>query len=227
MNVNTEEGQNATTPPDSARDFTSEKDSASPEPSVDSEADGRSSADTTPPPQLDGLAMTNASYRTLSKRYSSGSGFSRSYQSAPSFASSIPSAHGFGHYRQTSQDNRPPSSGKNATGQDDRDLAATLEMLSCSYGSNSGTRTVHLPPDAPPVPPLPRKYLDHAALSGPGGFMSSFANRAQESFTRSTRADLHHDDIKMSEITDDDDDDIRSRARSDEDDDGVFGRMEY
>lgn len=118
------------------------------------------------------------------------------------------------------------SSGKNATGQDDRDLAAAVELLSCSFGSNGGTRTVHLPADAPPVPPLPAQYLDQA-LTGTS-FINSFPSRAPESFTRGT---LHRDDVKMEEsggsvMDDDDDDDMRSRARSDEDDDGVFGRME-
>ena len=221
----------AATPPDSAKDFASDQDSASPAASGGSSdmADGHSSADTTPPPQSDAMRTTNLSYRTLNKRYSSGSGFSRSYQSAPfnnPFAGSMPNASSFGHYRQHSQDQRPPSSGMNTTGQDDRELAAAVELLSCSFGSNSGSRTVHLPSDAPPVPPLPAQYLDQAALSGTS-FINSYPSRAPESFTRGERL---RDDIKMEDsgdsVMDDDDDDLRSRARSDEDDDGVFGRME-
>lgn len=229
---NTPKDTATSTPPDSARDFASDQDSASPTASGYSDQnDGRSSADTTPPPQLDGMNVTNASFRTLSKRYSSGSGFSRSYQSAPSVHSvtgSAPNGNGFGHYRQLSQDQRPPSSGKNTTGQEDRDLAAAVELLSCSFNSNGGSRTVHLPPDAPPVPPLPARYLDQAALSGTS-FISGFPGGAPESFTR---GELRRADIKMEESgdsamdEDDDDNDMRSRARSDEDDDGVFGRME-
>jgi hypothetical protein len=133
---------------------------------------------------------------------------------------------GFSHFRRLSQDQRPPSSGKNATGQDDRDLAAAVELLSCSFGSNGGSRTLRLPVDAPPVPPLPAQYLDQAGLTGTG-FINNFPNRAPESFTR---GQLRRDDVKMEEssesVMDDDDDDMRSRTRSDEDDDGVFGRME-
>ncbi|KAL2263229.1 hypothetical protein VTK26DRAFT_7723 [Humicola hyalothermophila] len=210
----------ATTPPDSARDFTSERDSASPLPSAYSEQQDRSSADTTPPPQLDAISTANASYRSLDKRYSS-SGLSRSYQTAPyatSAAGSVPSVSGFGHFRQPSHDQRPTSSGRNATGQDDRELAAAVELLSCSFGSS----TVHLPADAPPVPPVPAQYLDQGILSG-GSFFNSYPSRAPESFTRGERRRV---ETKMDESGESDDEDMRSRARSDEDDDGVFGRME-
>ncbi|KAK4186553.1 hypothetical protein QBC35DRAFT_267518 [Podospora australis] len=219
-----------TTPPDSARDFNSEQGSASPAASGYSDQHDRSSADTTPPPQLDAIAAANASFRNnFSKRHSNGSGFSRSYQSAPfaSAAGSVPNGSGlFGHFRQLSQDHRPTSSGKNTTSQDDRELAAAVELLSCSFNSTGGRGTVHLPSDAPPVPPLPAQYLDQAILSGTS-FIGSFPSRAPESFTR---GEIHHRvDVKMEEadsIMDDDDDDTRSRARSDEDDDGVFGRMD-
>ncbi|KAK3375316.1 hypothetical protein B0H63DRAFT_275742 [Podospora didyma] len=227
-----------TTPPDSARDFNSDQDSASPAASGYSEQHDRSSADTTPPPQSDTVAVANASYKSFAKRHSSGSGFARSYQSAPylgSITGSIPNGSGFGHFRQLSQDQRPTSSGKNATGQEDRDLAAAVELLSCSFGSNPGSRTVHLPADAPPVPPLPAQYLEQAWTgtsfinSFPSGPPESFTRGPPESFTRGQpRRD--RDDVKMEEsgesVMDDDDDDMRSRARSDEDDDGVFGRME-
>lgn len=211
----------ATTPPDSARDFTSERDSASPLASAYSEQQDRSSADTTPPPHLDAISAANASYRSFGKRYSS-NGLSRSYQTAPyatSAAGSVPSVSGFGHFRQLSHDQRPTSSGRNATGQDDRELAAAVELLSCSFGST----TVHLPADAPPVPPLPAQYLDQGILSG-GSFINSYPSRAPESFTRGEmRREV---DTKMEESGESDDEDMRSRARSDEDDDGVFGRME-
>ncbi|CCF46915.1 hypothetical protein CH063_15507 [Colletotrichum higginsianum] len=147
----------------------------------------------------------------------------------------MPHRSGFSsHFRQTSQDQRPPSSGRNATGQEDRDLAAAVELLSCSFNSNSG-RTVQLPADAPPVPPLPAQYLDQAASfsSAAGfsagfsaGFLNSFPSRQPESFTR---GELRNADVKMEDsdsVMDDDDFDRRSRSRSDEDDDGVFGRME-
>lgn len=228
-----------TTPPDSARDFQSDQDSASPGASGFSEHQDASSADTTPPPQLDGVGA-GSPFASFAKRRGSNSGFARSYQSAPyasSAAGSIPS--GFGsHFRHLSQDQRPLSSGKNTTGKDDHELAAAL--YGCSFGSNGGTRTVHqLPADAPPVPPLPAQYQQ--ALSGtsfmnsfssfPSGAPESYTRGAPESYTRGPRTEVHKDDVKMDESggsvqDDDDDEDTRSRARSDEDDDGVFGRME-
>jgi hypothetical protein len=175
------------------------------------------------------MNAANASYRSFGKRFSSGNGFSRSYQTAPyasSAAGSVPSVSGFGHFRQLSHDQRPTSSGRNATNQDDRELAAAVELLSCSFNSNGGSRTVHLPADAPPVPPLPAQYLDQGLLSG-ASFINSYPSRAPESFTR---GELRRTDIEMKSssesVMDDDDEDMRSRARSDEDDDGVFGRME-
>ncbi|KAK8874860.1 hypothetical protein PGQ11_005374 [Apiospora arundinis] len=223
----------ATTPPDSARDFASEAGSASPTASGYSEQhDGRSSADTTPPPHAD-------PFRSMSKRYSSGSGYARSYQSAKSngfLSGSIPTGSGFGHNRQGSTDRRPPSSGMNNTGQEDRDLAAAVELLSCSFNSNGG-RDSRLPDDAPPVPPLPAQYLDQAATSS--SFLDSFspfansysARQMPESFTRGeSRFTRHDEDVKMEDSDGsimDDEDDRRSRARnSEEDDEGVFGHME-
>ncbi|KAI2639453.1 hypothetical protein GGS26DRAFT_586906 [Hypomontagnella submonticulosa] len=229
MNTN-----DATTPPDSAKDFTSDPESASPTASGYSEVhEGRSSADTTPPPQLDAFGMTNTlAYRTAPKRSSNGSAYSRSYQSAVSgsfFPGSLPNGNGFGHVRHTSSDRRPPSSGMNSTGQDDRDLAAAVELLSCSIGSNGGARDARLPEDAPPVPPLPAQYLDHAAFASTS-FINSFpSGQMPESFTRGEIR--HAADVKMedseSSIMDEDEGDRRSRARSsEEDDDMMFGRME-
>ena len=220
------------TPPGSAKDFHSDGESVSPDPSGTSDQlDRQSSAETTPPPTSEDHSM---GYRE--KRHSSVSGFSRSYQSAPSAGflnpSSMPSENGFGHGRQNSE-SRPLSSGVNNTGKDDRELAAAVELLSCSFGSNGGSRsTVTLPADAPPVPPVPAQYRDQATSVGGsmagsmGGFINSFPRQQPESFTRGTLR-RGSEDVKMEESTEDDDDfDMRSRARSDEDDDGVFGRME-
>ncbi|KAI1634134.1 hypothetical protein F4809DRAFT_543131 [Biscogniauxia mediterranea] len=230
MNTN----QDSTTPPDSARDFASDAESASPTASGYSEhQDGHSSADTTPPPQTEGFATTSAfAYRSTPKRYSAGSGYSRSYQSAMSGSfvpGSMSSVFGYGHNRHGSSDRRPPSSGMNSTGQDDRDLAAAVELLSCSFGSNGGARDSRLPGDAPPVPPLPAQYLEQAALSSTS-FINSFPNRQMpESFTRGEFP--HTVDVKMEDsegsMMDEDEEERRSRARSsEEDDDMMFGRME-
>lgn len=232
--MNGPEGDSATTPPDSAKDFPSDPESAaSPAASGYSEVgDRQSSADTTPPPSSEGPLLNAMAYRN--KRHSSIGGLSRSYQSAP-FASSpvqgrASGSNGFGHSRHLSVDNRPTSSGFNTTGQEDRDLAAAVELLSCSFGSNSGSRgTVTLPDDAPPVPPVPTQYLSQANSLTPASFINSFPSRQPESFTRGDFRRGSEDvktDEQMDSVMDDDDYDTRSRARSDEDDDGVFGRME-
>ncbi|PNY28680.1 Uncharacterized protein TCAP_01388 [Tolypocladium capitatum] len=221
-------GKENSTPPESTKDSASEPDSASPATSGYSEQPERqSSADTTPPPVSEELFIGSSYRDTL---HDTGSGFSRSYQSSSlmhSFLSgSVPGGPGLGHFRQPSHERRPPSSGANRTGQEDRDLAAAVELLSCSFGSNSGSHgTVTLPADAPPVPPVPAQYLDQATSLTSAGFINSFPSRQPESFTRGELR-LGSDDVKMEDSGDDDDFDMRSRARSDEDDDGVFGRME-
>ena len=226
VGMNPNEG--VTTPPDSTRDVPSEPESMSPAASGYSDQGERhSSADTTPPPTSEIFNFGGMPYRN--KRLSSGSGFARSYQSAPSMPpDSVPSMSGIGHLRTPSND-RPVSSGNNATGQEDRDLAAAVELLSCSFGSNSGSRgTVTLPADAPPVPPLPAQYLDQATPLNNTGFINSFPRRQPESFTRGEMRRGSSTDMKMDESAEsgDDDFDMHSRARSEDEDDGVFGRME-
>jgi len=227
--------QDGTTPPDSAKDFQSDQESASPAASGSSDHDRASSADTTPPPQADIFnAYSSGSYTGRHKRYSSGHGFSRSYQSAPSanplLSGSVPNGSAFGHYRQPSQERRPLSSGLNPNQEDDG-LAAAVELLSCSFGSTGNPRTipVTLPEDAPPVPHIPAQYLSQNNFSAASTLTSSSRPRQAESYTRHQ---AHRDaDVKMEEseesVADDEDYyDHRSRGRSDEDDDGVFGRME-
>lgn len=223
--------QDGTTPPDSAKDFQSDQDSASPAASGSDPHDGASSADTTPPPQADmHNAYSGGSYTSRHKRYSSGYSFSRSYQSAPSAnslaGSSVPSMSGFGHCRHQSHDRRPLSSGVSRN-QEDEGLAAAVELLSCSFGSTGTPRTVPvtLPEDAPPVPNIPEQYLSQSNFSGTT-LTPSQHPRQTESYARHQI----HLDVKMEEseesVADEDEYDRRSRGRSDEDDDGVFGRME-
>ncbi|GAP86483.2 hypothetical protein SAMD00023353_1900930 [Rosellinia necatrix] len=224
--------KDSTTPPDSAKDFVSETGSASPTASGYSEHhDGHSSADTTPPPQEVFAVSNTLSYRDTSKRYSNGSSYSRSYQSAVSgsfFPGSLPHRSGFSHNRHGSSDRRPLSSGLNNTGQEDRDLAAAVELLSCSIGSNGGNRDIRLPEDAPPVPPLPAQYLDQAAFSSTS-FINSYTTQMPESFTRGDNRRVV--DVKMEDsdgsMIDEEEEERRARARSsEEDDEMMFGRME-
>ncbi|KAI1170741.1 hypothetical protein F4777DRAFT_101991 [Nemania sp. FL0916] len=225
-------GKESTTPPDSAKDFASETGSASPMASGDSEhQDGRSSADTTPPPREGFAAGNTLTYRDNSKRYSNGSMYSLSYQSATSgsfFPGSLPNRSGFGHNRHSSSDRRPLSSGLNNTGQEDRDLAAAVELLSCSISSNGGNRDARLPEDAPPVPPLPAQYLEQAAFSSTS-FINSYTTQMPESFTRGDPRRTV--DVKMEDsdgsMVDEEEEERRRRARSsEEDDEMMFGRME-
>jgi hypothetical protein len=220
-----------TTPPDSAKDFQSDQESASPAASGSSEQhEETSSADTTPPPQGDLFNTYGNSYGTRPKRYSSGSGFSRSYQSAPSAHSFGSFSSAMGHYRQPSHERRPPSSGIAGTGQDDEDLANALGLLSGSFGSNTAGSLrnipVTLPEDAPPVPDIPARYLNEHSFSG-ATLTPNQHPRQVESYERYP---VHDADVKMEEseesVGDDDDFDHHSRGRSDEEDEGVFGRME-
>ncbi|KAG9241898.1 hypothetical protein BJ878DRAFT_203087 [Calycina marina] len=227
------------TPADSSKDFGSDQESASPVGSGSSDQhDGTSSADTTPPPQGDMYSKSafGSSYSNRHQRNSSGYGYSGSYQSAPSAhsncGSSVPTS-AFGHHSQSSREPRPLSSGMNRNAEDDG-LAAAVELLSCSFGSNGTPRTMNipmtLPEDAPPVPNIPAQYLNEASYPNFSGTTLAHSMKPlhQESYTRGEK---HLErDVKMEEseesVVDDEDYDQRSRGRSDEDDDGVFGRME-
>ncbi|CAK7230215.1 hypothetical protein SCUCBS95973_007498 [Sporothrix curviconia] len=241
MNVNSPDGEldanAAVTPPDSARDSASDEGSASPPPTFAFQHDSRSSVDTTPPPPYDGTMTVDdakaeplasypsppqaaATYNSYSQRVSQAGGassFARSYQSSTGFD------HGR-HQRQASRDNlRPPSSGKNVTGQEDNELAAAVELLSCSFNSGAG--------EANTVTANSLRGLNHSATPlGDTSFINSFPSRAPESFTRGDhRRPSVADDIKMDGSADSvmgDEEDTRSRARSDDDDDGVFGMEE-
>ncbi|KAF2712884.1 hypothetical protein K504DRAFT_343644, partial [Pleomassaria siparia CBS 279.74] len=199
--------------------------------------DDLSSTDTTPPPQIDDHAVGSyprSQYgNRSSKRYStnSSSAYSQSYQST------IFSDHGHGgHYRQWSNvSDRPTTSGTSVAGSyqedenDQADLAAAVGLLSCSYGTpKSGPFA--LPPDVPPVPPLPARYLD---FNNARGISGSTNVTAQQSSLRSSSHSHRHEskDVEMDEESFADDDDFRhsnsrSRGRIDEDDDAFFGRME-
>lgn len=257
-----EDANAAATPPDSTRDSASDEDPASPSASGFSyQHDSRSSVDTTPPPtqmdstmNIDGVKREPLSsypsppqapsmgHMSFSQRFGQPGGaanVARSYQSGLP-AGNTGAGFGFGHQRQVSRDNlRPPSSGENVTGQEDNELAAAVELLSCSFNSGAGDANTVTPgsvqgrgQNVPPVPPVPAQYLGQSATPlGDTSFINSFPSRAPESFTRGDRhRSIIVDDVKMEgsgdSVMGDDEEDTRSRARSDDDDDGVFGRME-
>ncbi|KAL5393694.1 hypothetical protein PMIN06_005106 [Paraphaeosphaeria minitans] len=192
--------------------------------------DDLSSTDTTPPPQLDDHAVgsfprNHYASRSLKRYSANSSAYSQSYQST------VFSDNGQnGHYRHWSNvSDRPTTSGTSVAGSyrddenDQADLAAAVGLLSCSYGTpKSGP--VALPPDVPPVPPLPAKFLDYGnGMTVPG----THTVTAQQSSMRGHR--YHHDkDVEMDEESEDDfrQSNSRSRGRADEDDDAFFGRME-
>ena len=230
MNNNASE---VTTPPDSARDFnSSDRESASPAASgyFDLRA-GHSSANTTPPPQYEAHRPASGSSWDLDKRLG-GKGLncplSRQATTINVAASAPNGTCGFEHLRQLGVDQRPTSSGLTTTVRDDSDLSATLEMLSCSVGSNM-PRSVGVPADAPPVPPLPAQYL-HQVTLGTSFLTMGRIPMQPESFARSEQvpadAKVYESSDSITSMADEEDFEIRSRARSDEDDDGIFGRME-
>ncbi|KAI9787337.1 MAG: hypothetical protein M1835_002804 [Candelina submexicana] len=233
-----------TTEPADPTKVDSDHSSASPAASGSSEFQDMSSADTTPPPQLDeadiAAHVAQGSRHGRTKRYSSNSsGYSRSYQSAPSgsgFAGSAPNGSaGLSHYHQARNDRRPSTSGvddsgRSTTDEDEASLAAAVELLSCSFGTpRSGP--VILPPDVPPVPPLPARFLEqnqgHLATSA----ATPTAHHMEGLRSKYSPRLSIDDDVKMESegsMTDDDEHAPRSsRDRNDDyDDEGVFGRME-
>lgn len=216
----------ANTPPDSAKDFQSDQDSASPaSSSVDHDIDRASSADTSPPPTDMRHAYGGGSYNS-SKRYARDSD-RYTMSGRVLYGGSVPA--GFGHSYQ-SQERRPPSSGMNIN-QEDEGLSTAVALLSCSFGTpGSGPLIPH---DAPPVPEIPAEYLNDLSTSFAPSLPRQRESFARESFTRGSYephqihgdGDVHMDDGDDS-VGDEEDYDQRSRGRSDEDDDGVFGHME-
>lgn len=187
-----------------------------------------SSAETTPPPQLDDAHYATTRSPLESKRFSSNSSaFSQSYQSSV-FSESVPnnSRPYMSHYRQWSHDGRPTTSGTSVNGGDESqehaDLAAAVGLLSCSFGTPK-TGPVILQGDIPPVPPLPSRFMGHRANYLSGAFSGIPEATVGTSYVRGSK------EVDMEEESEEDDydhDHRSTRARSDEDDEGMFGSME-
>ncbi|KAE9985050.1 hypothetical protein BLS_000077 [Venturia inaequalis] len=188
-----------------------------------------SSAETTPPPQVDEAHYATARSPLESKRISSNSSaFSQSYQSSV-FSESMPNSRPYlSHYRQWSNDGRPTTSGTSVNGGDESqehaDLAAAVGLLSCSFGTPK-TRPAMLNGDIPPVPPLPTQFLGHKAnyLSGAYSGVPEITIADGTSLVHASK------EVHMEEESEEDDydhDRRSTRARSDEDDEGMFGSME-
>ncbi|KAF2718253.1 hypothetical protein K431DRAFT_137931 [Polychaeton citri CBS 116435] len=192
-----------------AKENTESDNSSSPAASGSSDMrdDDLSSTETTPPPHAEDK-----------KRFSnSSSAYSRSFQST--FSESAPNYDGgFGHYRQWSSSSNRPTTGHTSIAEsykdeDPADLAAAVGLLSCSYGTPKHGPT-SLPPDVPPVPPLPAKYqgLQTATRGAYGGF------------SRHEDVDMHDEDDE--DESSDDEPPRRHHSHEVEVDEGMFGRMD-
>ena len=237
---------NPDTPPDSAKDMGSDNSTTSPAASGSSDfRGGISSTDTTPPPQSDEqmsatmMAKSSRSARS-SKRYSNGSAFSRSYQSAPSTSVPVGSVpvHSTepGSSRPSSGDYRAVAGtlGAHPHDEEEANLAAAVELLSCSFGTPQ-SRPVILPTDVPPVPPLPARFLGPLGMNLSGSTATPSSHRPAPapsgSYHYGSHDARHEQETKMADSEESAEDDYYdqrsvSKERSDEDDDGVFGRME-
>lgn len=204
-----------TSPPDSTRELSPSISGGSSE-----QLDGRSSANTTPPPQGDALTTAEGAKYPVSPMSSDEDDLRsrpwRSQVSDNSDATSVPNSSVFGG-DDFHQEHSPPPASYSVSGEADY-LTKAVAMLSCSHGSNGGSLAGQLPLDIPPLPPVPAHFLGQAPL-GESPFLNSFS-RAPESFTRGDRR-RDSEDVLM-----EDDEDVRSRSRSDEDEFGVFGHME-
>ena len=213
----------------------SDHSSASPAASASSEMhdDYPSSASTTPPP----IAADGASN---AKRYNAGSDLSKSYQSTHG-ASMVSwedarDVHGWpAHHRQHSDDIRSTLAvsasvnGSQHGDEEQADLAAAVGLLSCSYGTPKSGPTF-LPPDVPPVPPLPAKFMAQSlnkqecnssigdGISLEREPVSSYRYHQYDANNREAKAQMEIDN-QYSETT-------NTSGAPDEEEDGVFGRME-
>ncbi|KAL9039028.1 MAG: hypothetical protein Q9214_005043 [Letrouitia sp. 1 TL-2023] len=220
--------------PETAKTTDSDNSSASPVASASSELhdDYISSAETTPPPISEQPYFQEGLNHGMYKRHSgASSAFSRSYQSAPSSSFVTSSEHlsgtSYGQQRPSTSGAVPPS--HLAVDDDTAGLAAAVDTL-CSLGTpRSGP--VHLPPDVPPVPPLPAQYA------------SQIINKFSGSVSTPTQRDLGLPPYSAQRVSnerniqrrgdqraysDDEDFDRTSitHNKSDDEEEGVFGRME-
>lgn len=220
----------------------SDQSSASPAPSSTSDVQDNypSSAETTPPPSSDHMYAHDSFGAIRDKRHSASSSvFSRSYQSASSMpAGSVPlNGTAFGHFHPSHGHRRPSTSGIGAerrlsVDEEEAGLAAAVESL-CSFGTpRSGA--VQLPPDVPPVPPLPARFANQNFNRLSGNAMSTtmqpMLDLPPPSFQRlsNERGALVKLRRRSDAVEDDESDEHPPfRGQNDEDDDEImFGRDE-
>ncbi len=242
--MNNDAKDSATTPLDSAKDFASDPESASPSPR--GSRTGRTAArrirPLLPSPKLrpttprDRLRPYRVHVQEAQQRQRlPGARTSRRRSPPVRSRAARPSAPGFAHFGHPShgQNQRPTSSRRNAT------KARTTPR------AGGGGRAARLRPGQQPGlaaggAPARRRAAGAATprhstwtrrCCRGRGFVNSFPSRAPESFTRGTVRELHRggDDVKMDGSGDSVADERRTTRScrgpgSDEDDDGVFGR---
>ena len=227
---------------DAEKPTDSDQSSASPAASGTSEIhdDFLSSAETTPPPTGDD-PYSSESFRNARPERNSGvsSVFSRSYQSAPS--SSLPRdsaatmGSSYGRSRSPARQRRPSSSSYGsptyfAADDDTASLAAAVELV---HFGTPNSRPVHLPPDIPPVPPLPARYVGEyntgppATLRNPGSLFGMHPDVGLPSLSTQTlsneRGAPEEPQIK---VKSEERPQSVQPARLYDEDEGVFGQME-
>ena len=219
----------------------SEQSSASPTASGASEfrEEDYSSAETTPPPTSEHITVPDQYEHGRRKRLSSNSSaYGRSYQSAPSTSysdagrwlgtSGASGVHGNDIQRPTTSGNYPSS--HQHVDEEEASLAAAVQSL-CSFGTpRSGP--VLLPPDVPPVPPLPAQYAGQninrlsGSMAPPLYYSSAVPYKSEHQLSQARDVNVHHNEYIRPKNNDEWHHHTRPRGRSEEDDEGVFGRME-
>lgn len=175
--------------PEASRSSDSEQSYTSPAASGYSDREASvSSIETTPPPHGE------YPYGHQKRVSNASSGFSRSYQSVFSNGP-------YQHRRQWSTSSNRPGTAQTALtesypGDDQADLAAAVNLLSCSYGTPQ-TGPVSMPADVPPVPPLPEKYqsLPRGSYQQGEVDMDDVSSSEEESGQR--HSSRHEEDLRI------------------------------
>ena len=187
-----------------------ESDNSSESPAFSGSSDPRDddqSSRTSSPSQQDEIGFEKAMpYRQPPVRQDSyGSTLSRSYQSnsgASIAASSFPNDTGDLRLFNPSTPSRRPSATSQVEHEDNPEIVAAAQgLLSCSLGTPSHGPT-KLPPDVPPVPPLPEKFAKQASRP--------------VSLPQTMPVGVGMEGCRL----------VGGLVRADDDDDEVFGRME-
>ena len=173
--------------------------------SSDPQEDDQSSRTSSPSQNEESVtAAKDVLYHRPVRQDSYASTLSRSYQStsATSFAPSSGPDGGEYQYSRRPSFHRRPSSASQFDGEENPEVVAAAQgLLSCSLGTPTHGPT-QLPPDVPPVPPLPEKFARQASRP--------------VSLQRANQTDVEMSGVQPSLV----------HNHNEEEDDGVFGHMD-